>query len=704
MNQAASSPVWVVAKEPFRSRWVGWLKNAGLDGVAGWPGFLSARSEIGKAQDIRMMAIEASDLSGLRQLVLDVRVHFPTVALVGLGAQQDETLEGVIWGDANILEDDFLDAIQASVDWVESKWGSDPAEGLEETTPPSEIPALAHPVSSSPPVETLASADISQPTEAIPPVRSSPPSECQFSVEVGAKVGGYEVKRALGPTTWGDAWVAIQPGVNREVRLIVHRRGGPISEDVFVSYFKAAGRRRHPNLLTVYEVGTSPAGRFVVDELWTEPSLEQRIASGKTLDTRMVALLTDQVISALLDIGSAPVVPVEARHFLFNETGVLKVEHLEPSADGASLATEVQLARVAKQLLGMLRPEADGGAQQLAALLERLITGEPVADAVLRTSMARIVVDLAPEKEIELSEEQRAALEALRKAKVQQRRAIAGLIFAVVFLLGAAILTVVRSLARKSYTDFQTMRQIPLGEVKNVLGERSVAVPEFYMDEYEVTIYQYACFLRDLKRNGHLEQFEERIPTDWEKIKESVREGTPYQFGQVITLDSPIFNVDHFDASAYAKWSGKQLPTARQWVRAMRGDSLDKFPWGNDEDYMKWANTGLDYIPDDARQGGELDGFPAWNPVNATPGDVSRFQVKNLAGNVSEWLDDEGPTEMGESTKLVAGGNFILPPSSTGWFLEKSGHTVPPPLHPQARKLWLGFRCVADRPPVTADK
>jgi formylglycine-generating enzyme required for sulfatase activity len=127
-----------------------------------------------------------------------------------------------------------------------------------------------------------------------------------------------------------------------------------------------------------------------------------------------------------------------------------------------------------------------------------------------------------------------------------------------------------------------------------------------------------------------------------------------------LTVDSPVFGVDWFDAYAYAKWKGQRLPTEQEWEIAARGDKITAHPWGNEYN-NKLANTGSDYTPNpDPKAGAQNDGFKRWSPVNKPKTDESGFGVFGMAGNVSEWTETwaQDAERGGEKVPVYRGGNW----------------------------------------------
>ena len=102
--------------------------------------------------------------------------------------------------------------------------------------------------------------------------------------------------------------------------------------------------------------------------------------------------------------------------------------------------------------------------------------------------------------------------------------------------------------------------------------------------------------------------------------------------------DHPVVHVAYEDASAYADWRGKSLPTEAEWEYAARG-GLDgaTYPWGNDfhPDGKSMANTWEGDFPwrNTAR-----DGYTRTSPVKTYP--PNGYGLFDMVGNVWEWTQD----------------------------------------------------------------
>src|SRR4030095_1336738 len=80
---------------------------------------------------------------------------------------------------------------------------------------------------------------------------------------------------------------------------------------------------------------------------------------------------------------------------------------------------------------------------------------------------------------------------------------------------------------------------------------RLIWLPAFYIDLTPTTNSQYAAFVAATRHPAPRQWPDGRITED--------------------RADPPVVNVTFHDASAYADWAGKTIPTEAEWEKAARG-------------------------------------------------------------------------------------------------------------------------------------
>ena len=197
----------------------------------------------------------------------------------------------------------------------------------------------------------------------------------------------------------------------------------------------------------------------------------------------------------------------------------------------------------------------------------------------------------------------------------------------------------------------------------------TVELDAFYMDIHEVSVGRYRRFLAETH---------DALP-DW------VPQYSP-------TDEHPVVGVDWNNATAYAKWTGKRLPTEAEWEYAARGGLVGKrYPW---EDKIGY---------NDANYRG-IGGKDKWKSSCAPVGsfDPNGYGLFDMGGNAWEWCADlysenyyeDSPTKnplgpSGGLERVLRGGSW----SSDTTHLRVANRNFYDPLD---RLIYLGgFRCVS---------
>jgi len=235
----------------------------------------------------------------------------------------------------------------------------------------------------------------------------------------------------------------------------------------------------------------------------------------------------------------------------------------------------------------------------------------------------------------------------------------------------------------------------------NEFGLHRVDVPEFLIDKFMVTNGQYLEFV--LARGYDNRSFWKEQDWDWIQSRQ-IRHPAFWQsrgedwtwrgmFEELeLPLDWPVY-VSYAEASAYARWAGKTLPTEAQWHRAAYGTAN-----GAERENL-WGNEGT------IKGIGNFD-FLRWDPapVDAFEGNVSALGVAGMVGNGWEWTSSEFrpfpgfkafPFYPGYSANFFDGQHFVLKGGSSRTAAPLLRRSFRNWFQPHYQYAYTGFRCVA---------
>jgi iron(II)-dependent oxidoreductase len=237
-----------------------------------------------------------------------------------------------------------------------------------------------------------------------------------------------------------------------------------------------------------------------------------------------------------------------------------------------------------------------------------------------------------------------------------------------------------------------TMVHFPGGRVEHGTDDRSAA----YDNEFQSFVEDSGYRTREVWTEdgwSWVQGAGVEAPKHWSRTEDGWRTRA-FDLEGDLAPEKPVCHVCFFEAEAYARWSGRRLPTEAEWEAACSWDPRTgrkhAFPWGDEEPSSLRANL-------DSRM------FEA-APVGSYPLGVSPIGCWGMIGDVWEWTSTDfygypgyetfpypeySEVFFGDEYKVLRGGSWAtrlgaIRSTFRNWD------------YPIRRQIFAGFRCALD--------
>jgi tetratricopeptide (TPR) repeat protein len=355
----------------------------------------------------------------------------------------------------------------------------------------------------------------------------------QESLKPGDVVGRYQIRSEIGRGGFGAVYEAFDPELGRVVALKVLKPGRTrreLGEDWIKREAEAVARLDHPAIVTIFDVGTCPAGAYLVMERLQGETLARRIEKG-TVPVSEALLVAEEMARGLSHAHSRGVLhrDLKPANVFLTEDGRVKLldfglAHLLGTHGSGGAGTPAYMAP--EQAAGaMVDERADVYAAGM--VLGEMLTGRrPLDPAVpklagLPRPVARVVTAaLAPDPVARLRDGSawldalRSARSALERPRRMRRVAVLASLF-LVLGLGAAGLATWRVWERQIPGGRPT---VAVADFTNETGEKDLDGISGLL----ITALEQGTQLRVLTRGRMLDVLRQLGKGDVERIDEAL--------------------------------------------------------------------------------------------------------------------------------------------------------------------------------------
>src|SRR5215472_13631234 len=150
-----------------------------------------------------------------------------------------------------------------------------------------------------------------------------------MTVTAGTKLGPYEIISPLGAGGMGEVYRARDPRLEREVAIKVLPAGvatDPERLKRFEREARSASSLNHPNIVTIYDIGTAEPVSYIAMELVSGESLRGHLES-RALPVREILRIGTQIAEGLARAHASGIVhrDLKPENVMISEDGHVKI-------------------------------------------------------------------------------------------------------------------------------------------------------------------------------------------------------------------------------------------------------------------------------------------------------------------------------------------------------------------------------------------